>query len=163
MKKLIFILLLIPTLWYGLLTLVTREYTVFVTGKEVKNDQYLIFTDVTTFKVEDSYFMMNFNSSDMYGTTIQTNKCYVFGTVGFRMAFFSFYPNIRYVKDTKCNKHTSDINAEHQIKELINATNPEIRMDILNNLLYIRKMDKDFDKKYPNFFNQYQSEIKEIV
>ncbi len=54
---------------------------------------YLVYTDVGTFKVEDSIVLFRFNSSDVYGK-LYKDSVYNIKTVGFRSGFLSEYPNI---------------------------------------------------------------------
>lgn len=72
-----------------------------VTGKEriVKGNldniesYYLIYTEDGTLKLEDELLYGNFKSSDWYGK-IKVDSTYEFTTIGWRIGFFSAYPNI---------------------------------------------------------------------
>lgn len=84
-----------------------QDTTVTVTGKERVCDssgdsgttcRYLIFTDETTFAVEDSIVIGRFDSSDFYG---QIRVCHRYDITyyGWRQGFFSLYPNIEEMED----------------------------------------------------------------
>lgn len=68
-----------------------------VTGKERVNNKaggyYLVFTDKGEYTVSDEFFRGNFKSSTWYGS-LDVGKLYSFKTGGFRLPFFSKYPNI---------------------------------------------------------------------
>jgi hypothetical protein len=55
--------------------------------------KYLIYTDSGTYKDTDSMIFGKFRSSDLYGN-IQRGKTYTFKVSGWRLPFFSGYPNI---------------------------------------------------------------------
>ncbi|MFA1509898.1 DUF1523 family protein [Priestia aryabhattai] len=87
----------------------TNEYTVTVTGKEVKNtketSKYLIFTEdkngsPKVFEDTDSVVRMKFNSSDIYAQ-LEEGKTYEIDTYGFRIPPLSLYENIYDVKEVK--------------------------------------------------------------
>lgn len=61
-------------------------------GKEGKC-RYLIFTDKGVLKNTDTLLRGKFDSSDLYAS-IKVNQTYDFTTVGFRVPFFSMYPNV---------------------------------------------------------------------
>jgi hypothetical protein len=71
--------------------------TFTVTGKEcVKGDNsstYLVFTDKTTYQIDDTWIHWRWDSSDVYGR-IQANKTYTADLQGYRIPFMSMYPNI---------------------------------------------------------------------
>lgn len=71
--------------------------TFTVTGKErvQKNDdsKYLVFTDQTTYEVTDSWIHGRWSSSDVYGKLV-VGKTYTATLQGYRIPFFSMYPNI---------------------------------------------------------------------
>ena len=84
----------------------TSTVSATVTGKEriVKSDGdgdiesfYLVYTNKGTMKLEDDLFRGNFNSSDVYGS-LRNDSTYTFTTSGYRVGFFSEYPNIIEVK-----------------------------------------------------------------
>jgi hypothetical protein len=84
----------------------TSTVSATVTGKEriVKSDGdgniesfYLVYTDKGTMKLEDDLFRGNWNSSDVYGS-LRNDSTYTFTTSGYRIGFFSMYPNIIEVK-----------------------------------------------------------------
>jgi hypothetical protein len=73
------------------------DQTFTVTGKEAvksdKDSKYLVFTDVTTYEVEDSVIFWRWDSSDVYGR-LAVGKTYRATLQGYRIPFFSLYPNI---------------------------------------------------------------------
>jgi len=84
----------------------TSTVSATVTGKEriVKSDGdgniesfYLVYTDKGIMKLEDDLFRGNWNSSDVYGS-LRNDSTYTFTTSGYRIGFFSMYPNIIEVK-----------------------------------------------------------------
>ena len=82
------------------LAFVTSPYTsvdehknVKVTDKLVKGDTNLIYTDKTTFKLQDSWAYFRFNSSDVYGK-IQVGETYDIKAYGWRFGLFSWYENV---------------------------------------------------------------------
>lgn len=83
----------------------TTEITTQVTGKERITQQngdkvdsfYLIYTDHGAVSLEDDFFRGNWNSSDVYGN-LHIGSTYTFKISGFRIGFFSMYPNIIEVK-----------------------------------------------------------------
>lgn len=76
-----------------------REYgqTFTVTGKEnVKSGdsgKYLVYTDKTTYEIEDSWIFWRWDSSDVYGK-IEVGKTYSATLQGYRVPFLSMYQNI---------------------------------------------------------------------
>ena len=58
-----------------------------------ESHQYRVYTSCGTFKIEDSFYLMRFDSADLYGS-IELNKKYDFKTYGTRNGFFSMFPNI---------------------------------------------------------------------
>lgn len=77
----------------------TTDVTVVKTERVIqKNDNYyLIFTDKGVFRNEDSYRLMKFNSSDIYGELTEGKKVTLYH-YGFRVHLFNWYPNIRKYK-----------------------------------------------------------------
>lgn len=75
----------------------TPDQTFTVTGKErvSSNDSsnYLVFTDVTTYTVADTWVHGRWSSSDVYGKLV-VGKTYTATLQGFRIPFLSMYPNI---------------------------------------------------------------------
>jgi hypothetical protein len=60
---------------------------------------YLVFTEAGTFKIEDAIIgTVRFNSSDVYGR-IREDHTYEFVVYGWRLPFFSEYPNIKRVTE----------------------------------------------------------------
>lgn len=55
--------------------------------------KYLVFTDVTTYTIEDSLIKMRFNSSDVYGRIKIGQECTA-TAYGWRVGFMSWYQNI---------------------------------------------------------------------
>ena len=76
--------------------------TVTVTDKGIKRyddvDKYLIYTNETTYQIADSFIDGNWDSSDLYGSIV-VGETYTFTTRGYRVGFFSMYPNIIEVKE----------------------------------------------------------------
>lgn len=76
-----------------------KEYdqTFTVTGKEnVKSGnsgKYLVYTDKTTYEIEDSWIFWRWDSSDVYGK-IEIGKTYTATLQGYRVPFLSWYQNI---------------------------------------------------------------------
>ncbi len=73
-----------------------------VLGKERINNSggssyYLVFTDRGEFKNSDDLLLGKFDSSTTYGT-LEIGKSYEFDVVGWRVPFFSMYPNIAEVR-----------------------------------------------------------------
>jgi len=129
MKKLIVILfvlisLLLTWCWYRKVNLTERWAKIWnvkfdnywckkdichvkVTDKWIKRyhdkDYYLIYTNIGTFKIEDSLLFMNFSSSDAYWA-IKIWSCYLFKThpLSFRIPILSSYENIVGFKEVKC-------------------------------------------------------------
>ena len=79
-----------------------QSQTVLVVDKERVYDSsggssyYLIFTDVSTYKVVDQPMLFIFDASDIYGT-IHRDSTYVIETHGFRIPFLSMYQRIETV------------------------------------------------------------------
>ena len=100
------IIAIISTIIFNITSYVhTNTVTAKVTGKErtIKSDGdkiesfYLVYTDKGTMKLEDDLFRGNWNSSDVYGS-LRNDSTYTFTTSGYRIGFFSMYPNIIEVK-----------------------------------------------------------------
>jgi hypothetical protein len=95
----IVILLVVSLIVFGLINSLHLEtgVTFTVTGKEcVKGDKsstYLVFTDKTTYEIDDTWIHWRWDSSDVYGK-IQANKTYTADLQGYRIPFLSMYPNI---------------------------------------------------------------------
>ena len=70
-----------------------RTYVVKVTGKELVDGTYLVYTTEGTFKIEDSLIFGRFNSSDVYGM-IQVGHYYKFKVFGIRSQLLDTYRNI---------------------------------------------------------------------
>lgn len=82
---------------------VTFKERVCDRGSDGKQDcKYLIFTDEGTFKLTDSFLYGNFRSSDVYGR-LRQDQCYRFTVTGWRLPFFSTYPNIVRAEDAVCS------------------------------------------------------------
>ena len=84
----------------------TREVTTKINDKDRvckstdsgSDCEYLIFTDAGTFKVADTLFFGNFKSSDVYGK-IERGGTYKMRVVGWRVGFWSMYPNVIKVEE----------------------------------------------------------------
>lgn len=93
------ILLIVSLIVFGLINSLHLETgaTFTVTGKEcVKGDKsstYLVFTDKTTYMIDDTWIHWRWDSSDVYGR-IQAGKTYTADLQGYRIPFLSMYPNI---------------------------------------------------------------------
>ena len=80
-----------------------QTYVVTVQSKErvqlnKSNSKYLVYTlddkkESHVFEVTDSLFKLRFDSADVYNK-IQPGETYEFTTGGYRIPFFSMYPNI---------------------------------------------------------------------
>ena len=57
------------------------------------NSKYLIYTEDGVYENVDSILRMQFNSADVYGQ-LQNGRTYICDTYGWRVPFFSMYPNI---------------------------------------------------------------------
>lgn len=70
---------------------------VYVKDKDIKRsgeeDKYMIYTDQGVFENTDAWLNFKFNSSDVYND-LEEHKYYDIKTQGWRMTFFSAYPNI---------------------------------------------------------------------
>lgn len=63
--------------------------------------EYLVFTEAGTFKVTDAIFgTVRFNSSDVYGR-IEEDQTYKIVSYGWRLPFFSEYPNIKSIEEVE--------------------------------------------------------------
>lgn len=58
-----------------------------------KKGKYLIYNNNTTYELTDSWIHWRFDSSDVYGQLV-AGKTYKADLQGFRIPFFSMYPNI---------------------------------------------------------------------
>ena len=58
-----------------------------------KSGQYLIYTDKTTYEIDDTWLHGRWDSSDVYGK-MEVGKTYICTLQGYRVPFFSMYPNI---------------------------------------------------------------------
>lgn len=68
------------------------------TGKVTST--YLIYTDHGVFRNDDALWFWKYNSSDFYGN-LDKDKRYDLKVYGWRIGFFSMYPNIVRMKETK--------------------------------------------------------------
>lgn len=60
---------------------------------------YLVFTEAGTFEISDAIFgTVRFNSSDVYGR-VQEGHVYEITSYGWRLPFFSTYPNIEKIEE----------------------------------------------------------------
>lgn len=62
------------------------------------SSKYLIFTDKGVFENTDSLLFFKYNSSDLYAK-LRNGSCYDIKRTGWRITFFSVYPNIIKVVD----------------------------------------------------------------
>lgn len=92
------VILLLPfglVAWYVYGTQQTRELEV-VKSERVQDggdSKYLVFAKEGVFQNTDSFLRWKFNSSDVYAA-IEPGKRYRCDTYGWRLQFFSNYPNI---------------------------------------------------------------------
>lgn len=96
------------SLWFFISFALTSNHRVIVTDKQAvinkstMESNYLIFTDKTTFKIDDTIWgTLRFDSSDEYGR-IEIGECYDIKTIGIRFGLLSMYPNI--IKFEKCDE-----------------------------------------------------------
>lgn len=107
---LIFIIVFVFALCFGSATIKVanpQTHLVTVQSKEVKNSnnssKFLVFCidpmtgESKVFEVTDSLFKWRFDSADTYNM-IQEGETYEFTTGGYRVPFFSMYPNIYEIK-----------------------------------------------------------------
>ena len=84
---------------FNLVNALHREHgrTFTITGKEAvrhdKSSRYLVFTDVTTYAVEDTVLFWRWDSSDVYGR-LAIGRTYRATLQGWRIPLLSMYPNI---------------------------------------------------------------------
>lgn len=85
--------------------LITDTVEVKVSDKEVmrnSNDtSYMVYTDKTTYTLNDSVLDFNFDSSDDYGK-LKVNNCYSLYVRGIRIPLFSMYQNIGSYSEIEC-------------------------------------------------------------
>lgn len=68
-----------------------------VTATDGRSSKYLVYTDKGVFEITDTWWYLQFRSSDLYGKMVgNSNK--TIKTVGPRFGFLSWYPNIVYVE-----------------------------------------------------------------
>lgn len=72
------------------------DHKVFKSGDKIK-DKYLVFTDNGVFENTDTFFYFKWNSSDVQNSLKQGQKVKIH-YYGWRIPFFSWYPNIVSVK-----------------------------------------------------------------
>ncbi len=70
------------------------------TGKVVST--YLIYTNQGVFRNDDARWFLKFDSSDFYGN-LEKGKTYDLKVYGWRIPFFSMYPNIVRMKPAQAN------------------------------------------------------------
>jgi len=115
-----------------------NECYVKIKDKAIKRyndvDKYLIYTNIGTFKIEDSLLYLVFSASDAYWL-LQKENCYIIKKhiFSFRIPFFSSYPNIVWIKKVKCidetNKNNSNLNTKtlntnkDKLSECLNSCN----------------------------------------
>lgn len=99
MKKIIAVLLIIfvPIIWTGWLDHVTTK----VTGAETHKGMYVVFTEHGTFKNEDNWSFLKWDSSDLQGKVIALKgKEVEICKVGWRVSILSMYENVLSIKTT---------------------------------------------------------------
>lgn len=67
---------------------------------ESKGGRYLLYTDNGVYENTDSFWNGKFNSSDLYAQ-IQANHKYNCDVIGWRVPFFSWYPDVLSCKEVK--------------------------------------------------------------
>jgi Protein of unknown function (DUF1523) len=78
-----------------------KQVTTESTRKENKVEStYLIYTDQGVFRNDDAGWFMKYNSSDVYGN-LDVGKRYRFKVYGWRIPFFSMYPNLVRAEEVK--------------------------------------------------------------
>jgi hypothetical protein len=112
----IFGVILIPMVTVSCVkNLSTSQVSFKVTGKERvaenKSGKYLVFTDKTTFSIEDTWIHWRWDSSDFYGK-IQIGKTYEAKVQGWRVPFMSWYQNLITVTEV-----STEVPAEKVIEE----------------------------------------------
>lgn len=97
----VLLLFLLPLMYvYG--TQQDRTVTVNKSERIVESDgsaRYLVFAKEEVFQNKDSFLRLKFNSSDVYNQ-LENGKSYTCDTYGWRIPFFSVYPNI-----VSCNEN----------------------------------------------------------
>lgn len=88
---------------FGMPRITEEVVTATVTNTMVKNDQYLVYTDVDTYKIEDTIAYFNYRSSDVWGKLTKGNT-YEFTTTYWRAPWLSWYENIVDVKEVQKEK-----------------------------------------------------------
>lgn len=146
------LLFLITVIWFLTSYLFTFEYNVTVTdkqttyNKQTKDSDFLVFTDVTTFKLDDTLWgTIRFDSSDEYGL-ITVGECYKLKAFGYRVPLFTMYPNIIDFTQRECriakNENIKALLEQYDIQE-----NEDIKNDIINNLNQSKKSKDNLDRK----------------
>lgn len=72
---------------------ITVNKTERVNSTDNSSSKYLVYTEQGVFENTDSLLRLKFNSSDVYNE-VKEGKTYVCDTYGWRIPFFSQYPNI---------------------------------------------------------------------
>jgi hypothetical protein len=77
------------------LTHQTKEVRVIdsVVKNSMNDSKYLVFTDQGVFQNTDTWYYFKFDSSDIQGKIMQGGK-FKLSYYGFRVPFFSMYPNL---------------------------------------------------------------------
>jgi hypothetical protein len=159
---------MIAWVWWCVCALFTFDYhNVYVNdtqttyNKNIKDSEALVFTNVTTFKVDDTILFFRFDSHDFYGK-IKKGCIYKVQAFGFRIPIFSMYPNIVDIEEISCEQKLSYNQkwVDEMIKTLKTTGDPEVRNDILNDLELIRRKDAKFEKHYDKIIKQYQLDWK---
>lgn len=101
MKKKIIVLLVILAVACLLGTGFPDYTTTKITGHETHKGMYLVFTDHGTFKNEDNWGLLKWDSSDLQGKAmaLKDEEVIIYKT-GWRNSFFSMYENILSIKTT---------------------------------------------------------------
>jgi hypothetical protein len=81
-----------PSLFWNYGTHTTYEQ-VMIKSKEVKDGKYMVFTESGVFRVKDTPWYLQWDSSDIYNKITPETKQTI-STYGWRVGFFSMYPGI---------------------------------------------------------------------
>ncbi len=96
----VFLLIALPLILNVLYVYGTQQDRTFtinkserITNSDGQGSKYLVFTESGVYQNKDSILRLKFNSSDVYNQ-LKEGKTYECDTFGWRIPFFSTYPNI---------------------------------------------------------------------
>lgn len=104
-KVLSFVLLLLILVWQ-FPRLTEEKENVMVNRTFVKDNMYLVYTDVDTYEFDDSMAYFKFFPDEDWGK-IKEKACYEFTTVGYRIKLpfkINIYENVVGFKEITCTK-----------------------------------------------------------